>query len=196
MLYAIIRGLGRIILYSLGLKVEGLANLPPTGAVIMAANHLSNWDPIVIAMALNRPIHFMGKSQLFTNKIMGKFFTKLNAFPVRKDIPDRQAIKKALQVLAEGQVLGIFPEGGRNFSGEMKAQPGVALLALKSGAPIVPVGCLGTNHRVPWGWGRPLMVRVGEPFYLDLVQDHKSKSVVMAELSVDIMSKINSLLNG
>jgi 1-acyl-sn-glycerol-3-phosphate acyltransferase len=195
MLYAFIRGLGRLIFYFLGLKVEGLSNLPSTGAVIIAANHVSNWDPVVIALALDRPIHFMGKSELFKCEILGKFITKLNAFPVRKDVPDRQAIKKALQVLAEGQVLGIFPEGGRNFTGDMKAQPGVVLLALKSGAPIVPVGCMGTNHRLPLGWFHPLLVRVGEPFYLRKIEDQKSKSAVMEQLSTDIMNKINSLLN-
>jgi 1-acyl-sn-glycerol-3-phosphate acyltransferase len=195
MLYAFIRGLGRLFFYFLGLKVEGLSNLPSTGAVIIAANHVSNWDPVVIALALDRPIHFMGKSELFKCEILGIFLKKLNAFPVRKDVPDRQAIKKALQVLSEGQVLGIFPEGGRNFTGDMKAQSGVVLLALKSGAPIVLVGCMGTNHRLPWGWFHPLLIRVGEPFYLGKIEDQKSKSAVMEQLSSDIMNKINSLLN-
>lgn len=194
MLYASIRGIGRFIFFILGLKVENLDNLPPKGAVIIAANHVSNWDPILLALALDRPIHFMGKADLFKNKILGNFITRLNAFPVRKDIPDRQAIKKALQILAEGQALGIFPEGGRNFSGDLKVQAGVVLLALKSGAPIVPVGLLGTDRRLPQGWFRPLLVRVGEPFQLVQVTNPTSKAGATEQQSAAIMSRINNLL--
>lgn len=194
MLYSVIRGLGRFIFFFLGLKSEGLHNLPPSGPVIIAANHVSNWDPVVVALALNRPVHFMGKSELFKYKILNKLFTKLNAFPVKTKTSDRKAIQKALQVLEEGNVLGIFPEGARNKTGNIKALPGVAMIALKSGAPIIPAACLGTNSKLPWGWFSPLVVRVGEAVYLDEFLDKKVSSVHMKQLSEDIMNKINSLL--
>jgi len=196
MFYIIIRGFLRFIFFFLGLKSEGVNNLPPSGPVIIAANHVSNWDPVVVALVLNRPIYFMGKSQLFKYKILDILFTNLHSFPVKKGIPDRKAIRQALKVLEDGQVLGIFPEGARNKTGEeMKAQSGVALIALKSGAPIVPVACLGTRCILPWGWRKPLLVRVGDPFRLDENGEQKANSANMEKLSNDIMNNINQLLN-
>jgi 1-acyl-sn-glycerol-3-phosphate acyltransferase len=195
MLYSFIRGLLRFIFYFLGLKSEGLEKLPQSGPVIIAANHVSNWDPIVVAIVLNRPVYFMGKAGLFKYKLMDKFFSSLNAFPVRRGIPDRKAIRKALQILEEGNVLGIFPEGVRNKTGEdLKAQSGVAMIALKSGAPILPVACLGTKCIIPWGWSSPLLVRVGKLISLDEFKDQKMRSSAQAQLSADIMNKINGLL--
>ena len=75
MFYTIIRGLLRFIFYFLGLKAEGLENLPQSGPVIIAANHVSNWDPVVVALVLNRPVYFMGKAELFKYKIIDKLFT-------------------------------------------------------------------------------------------------------------------------
>ncbi len=195
MLYSVIRGLLRFIFYFLGLKSEGLENFPQSGPVIIAANHVSNWDPIVVAVALNRPVFFMGKASLFKYKLIDKFLSSLNAFPVRRDIPDRKAIRRALEILEEGNVLGIFPEGVRNKTGQdLKVQSGVAMIALKAGVPILPVACLGTRCKIPWGWSRPLMVRVGELISLDEFKDQKMRSSAQAELSTDIMHKINSLL--
>jgi 1-acyl-sn-glycerol-3-phosphate acyltransferase len=195
MLYAIVRILLRFIFFFLGLKSEGNDKLPMSGPVIIAANHVSNWDPVVVALVFNRPIHFMGKAQLFKYWISDKLLTKLNAFPVKKGTPDRNAIRRALKLLEEGQVLGIFPEGARNKTGEeMKAQSGVAMIALKSGSPIVPVACIGTKGNLPWGWFSPLLVRVGDAIYLDEYQGQKVNSATMEQLSSDIMNKINQLL--
>jgi 1-acyl-sn-glycerol-3-phosphate acyltransferase len=195
MLYSILRGLGRLVFGLLGLKVEGLAQLPPSGPVIIAANHVSNWDPLVVAIAINRPIHFMGKAALFKHRILGQFFTKLNAFPVRKDIPDRKAIRHALQVLAAGEVLGIFPEGRRNIKGEVLAEPGVIMIALKSGAPIIPVACRGTARQIPWGWSDTLMVRLGEPYHLHETPGHKLRTADMEKLSLELIDKIHHLID-
>ncbi len=195
MLYAAVRTLLRFIFFFLGLKSEGHDKLPMSGPVIIAANHVSNWDPIVVALVLDRPIHFMGKAQLFKYAISDKLLTRLNAFPVKKGVPDRNAIRRALKVLEEGQVLGIFPEGARNKTGEdMKAQSGVAMIALKSGSPIVPVACIGTKCNLPFGWFSPLLVRVGDAIYLDEYQGQKVNSATMEQLSSDIMDKINQLL--
>jgi len=193
MLYRFLTALGRIVFRLLGLKVEGLENLPSTGPVIVAANHVSNWDPIVVAIALNRPIHFMGKVQLFKYRPLASFFRSLNAFPVRAGMADRAAIRQALKVLGCGQVLGIFPEGRRNRSGEMLAEPGVILIAVRSGAPILPVACLGTQYQLPWGWGRPLRVHIGEPYCLLNSLGRTSRIADMEEPSRDLMDKIRRL---
>lgn len=193
MVYRLLTALGRIVFSLLGLKVEGLENLPATGPVIVAANHVSNWDPIVIAIALNRPIHFMGKVQLFKYRPLASLFRSLNAFPVRAGMADRSAIRQALRVLECGQVLGIFPEGRRNRSGALLAEPGVVLIAIRSGAPILPVACLGTQYRWPWGWGRPLRVHIGQPYCLLTSLGRTSRIADMEEPSRELMRKIREL---
>lgn len=196
MLYNTIRAILRFIYIFLGFKVEGLEHLPAEGSVIVAANHVSNWDPIMIAMALNRPVHFMGKAELFNNKILGKLLTAVNAFQVKRGSADRQAIRHALKILEEGKVLGIFPEGTRNKAGqEIKAQTGIAFIALRSGAIIVPVACIGTNRNFPLGWFRPLIVSVGEPISLENYKDSKINSASLEQLSNEVFDKINTLLS-
>jgi 1-acyl-sn-glycerol-3-phosphate acyltransferase len=194
MLYSIVRGFLRFIFYFLGLKAEGLENIPSSGPVIIAANHVSNWDPVVLALVLNRPVYFMGKTSLFKYKIMAAICTALHAFPVKRGVPDRQAIRRALQVLEEGNILGIFPEGARNPKGDIKALAGVGMIAIKSGAPVVPVACLGTRHTIPCGWFDPLLVRVGQPVCNSEIPDQGGKSVRMERFSEAIMNKINILL--
>ncbi len=195
MVYSTVRMILRFIFFFLGLKSEGTDKVPLTGPVIIAANHVSNWDPIVVALVLKRPIHFMGKEQLFKYKISDTLISSLNAFPVKKGTPDRKAIRHALKVLEEDKVLGIFPEGMRNKTGEeLKAQSGVAMIALKSGAPVIPVACIGTKCNLPWGWFRPLLVKVGDPIYMDQYEGQKMHSANLQQLSDDIMNKINQLL--
>lgn len=195
MFYSIIWGVGRVLFALLNLKTWGKNNIPAQGGVIVAANHVSNWDPIVIALAFNRPIHFMGKAELFNNKLLALFFTKLNAFPVKRGSADRQAIKQAMQLIEEEKVLGIFPEGTRNKTGkEIKPQLGVALIALKTGAPVLPVACLGTKRNLPLGWFNPLEVRIGELIYLEEFTGKKVNSHVMAEVADIISDEINQLL--
>ena len=84
MFYALIRGFLKIFLLILGLKVEGLHNLPKKGPVIVAANHVSNWDPILVGVALSRPVHFMAKAELFQNVLLRAICRGLNAFPVQR----------------------------------------------------------------------------------------------------------------
>jgi 1-acyl-sn-glycerol-3-phosphate acyltransferase len=195
MLYKSIRALLRFIFYFLGLKVEGLENIPRTGPVIIAANHVSNWDPVVVALVVKRPIHFMAKVSLFKFKLTEKLFITLHAFPVKRGVADRQAIRQALLVLEEGNVLGIFPEGARNKTGDLKALAGVGMIALKSGAPVVPVACLGTRHILPLGWLDPLVVRIGKPVYSEEIPAPVAKSSRMEQYSGEIMNKIKILLN-
>lgn len=195
MFYSIVRGFLRFIFYFLGLKAEGLENLPQSGPCIIAANHVSNWDPVVVALVLKRPVYFMGKTALFKYRIMAAIFTGLHAFPVKRGVPDRKAIHRALHVLEEGKVLGIFPEGARNITGDMKPLPGVAMIALKSGVPVVPVACLGTRHTLPCGWFNPLLVRVGQPICINEIPEQGARSARMEQFSEEIMNKINILLH-
>lgn len=195
MLYSSLRAVLRLPFLLIGLKSEGLHNIVEKGPIILAANHVSYWDAIVVAIAINRPINFMAKAELFDYPILGRLIKKLNAFPVRRGVADRNAIKTALLVLEEGKVLGIFPEGMRNLKAEeLKAQAGVAMIALKSGVPVVPVACIGTNRALPLGWFKPLVVRVGTPIEAKEYQGRKVNTIALEKLSGEIMTKINLLL--
>lgn len=195
MFYAIIRGLFKIFLMFLGLKVEGLHNLPKTGPVIVAANHVSNWDPILVGVALSRPIHFMAKAELFENALLRAIMRGLNAFPVNRGRADRNAIRQALEMLKCGEMLGIFPEGARRkVVPQAGIQSGVAMLAMKSGAMVVPVALTGTEGLFPCGWRRTLRVRIGEPMDLVSYRGEKPNTALLGRVSQDIMAQINLLL--
>lgn len=195
MLYRVIWTILRILFILLGLKSEGLENIPRQGSFIIASNHVSNWDPIAVAVSIKRQISFIAKAELFTNALLGNLLTRVNAFPVKRGTADRKAIKQALEVLEQGKILGIFPEGQRKIGRmETKAHAGIAMLALKSHVPVIPVACIGTNHKIPWGWTRPLIVKVGKPICLEEYREQKINSSIMEEVSVKIMQEINTLL--
>lgn len=195
MVYKIARALLKIIFFVLGLKVEGAKNLPARGAVILAANHLSYADPILVAVAVKRPVHFMAKAELFNNKLLGALLNLVYAFPVRRGNADRHAIRHALQLMEEGKVLGIFPEGTRRKPGQaVHAQAGAAMIALRSDAVVLPVACIGTDRTFPCGWLRPLVVRIGQPISLTAYQGQKINSTTMEKLSQEISDRLNVLL--
>jgi 1-acyl-sn-glycerol-3-phosphate acyltransferase len=196
MLYNTVRAILRYIFLLLGLKVEGWKNIPRSGAVIVAPNHLSNLDPILVGVAIDRPINFMAKAELFNGKILGKLLIWVYAFPVKRGNGDRHAIRHALQLLEEGKVLGIFPEGSRQKPGQVEhAQAGAAMIALRSGAPILPVACIGTDRPFPCGWLWPLVIRIGEPISMLNYQGQKINSETMEKLNQEITDKINLLLS-
>jgi len=128
-----------------GLRETGRGNIPRTGAVIVAANHISDWDPPVLGMASSRVPFYMAKSELFRNPLAAFLLRKLGAFPVNRDGLDTAAIRTSLSILAQGNILAMFPEGTRNRRGRQgRAKQGIALIARRSGAPIVPAYISGT----------------------------------------------------
>lgn len=193
MFYSITRAVIRLLFLCLGLRTEGMENIPSSGPVIIAPNHVSNWDPVIVGISMKRPVYFMAKASLFKYSFSDYVFRKLNAFPVRTEYADRQAIGHALQVLREGKMLGIFPQGTRSKSGNAKAQAGVVMIALKSGAPIIPIACLGTGHFFPCGWFNPLVVKAGRPIYVEN-KGPRIGSAGMEKISEEIMNEINDLL--
>ena len=176
-----------------GLEVIGLENVPESGPVIIASNHVSNLDPPTLGTALkHRQVHFMAKAELFKNPVFSYAIRQLGAFPVKRGASDRGAIKTALDTLKNGRVLAIFPEGTRSKDGKLKKfESGVISFAAKTGAAIVPsciIGAekLGANHLFP-----KLKVVFGKPYHVP--HDIADKEVLQSETN-KLMKKINLLL--
>src|ERR687895_496816 len=133
----------------------------PDGGVVLAANHRSFLDPFAIGYCLPRPVYFVAKQELFRNPILGWFLNCMGAFPIRRGESDEESMETALQLLARGDAVVIFPEGTRIRAGSLgRPKRGVGRLALQSGAPVVPVAITG-SERARTGWLiRPVKVHV------------------------------------
>jgi 1-acyl-sn-glycerol-3-phosphate acyltransferase len=155
-----------------GFAVEGRQYEPPDGPVVVVANHLSDLDPLVVGTALRRRVYFMAKHELFRVPVLRWWIAACGAFPVRRGEPDRQALRTALEILKRGGVLVMFPEGTRGRDRTLRPpEPGAALLALRTGAAILPVAVLGTDVVLPREAHRlrrsPIRVRIGPPIRPD-----------------------------
>lgn len=194
MLYSFFRGLASVLVKLRGGKVEGLENIPGEGAVIIAANHMSSWDPIVIGAVVKRPIHYMAKEELFDHEILAWLLKSVYAFPVKRGAPDRKAIKQALEILEQQQILGIFPEGTRSKTGELaKPHHGIAMLALKGNAAVIPAACMGAGQLFGIKKG-PILVRFGSPLEYEEFHASRLSATALEDVSKDIMDKISDLL--
>lgn len=128
------------------LHVKGLENFPLDGPVVLAANHVTNYDVLPMQFCLPRPIFFMGKASLFKIPLLEWAYRELGAFPVNRGEKDEWSIRHAAKVLAHGQTLGMFPEGKRSKGlGLGVAKTGTARLALDANCPIVPMAVIGTD---------------------------------------------------
>jgi 1-acyl-sn-glycerol-3-phosphate acyltransferase len=164
MIYWFMRALFIVFFRVLGhWEVRGHEHVPPEGSVLIAPNHLSFLDPPLIGCALRRPGWFMAKAELFHIPGFAWLIRGMHAYPVRRDRVDRAALKRTLEYLKEGQIVCVFPEGTRSATGELgPIELGIGMLALRSGAPIVPVGIRGTDRMLPRDakWVRPAKIRV------------------------------------
>jgi 1-acyl-sn-glycerol-3-phosphate acyltransferase len=157
-------------------RVEGEDFVPRSGALVVACNHVSYWDPPVLGAWFPRTIHFMAKRELFDNWFFNRLITAVHAFPVERESADVGAIRRALHILKAGEVIGIFPEGRRNASGAAQARNGAVLLAATARCPIVPVALVGTNLAVKRWRGSHVKVRIGEPLRFQGSERRPTKS--------------------
>jgi len=131
------------------MHIEGAENVPLTGPVVLACNHRSNLDPFFLGSACPRMVHFMAKAELWKSRALGWLVERMGAFPVKRGEADREAVRRALEVLEAGAVLGVFPEGKRHREpGLGEIQPGVSLFSLREGVLTVPVVMTGTERAV------------------------------------------------
>jgi 1-acyl-sn-glycerol-3-phosphate acyltransferase len=191
MFYALVRSVGWLLLrVAFRWKVEGAGRVPATGPVILCPNHVFWMDPVTVACSIRRRVYYMAKDELFHNPLKRVFLRAVGAFPVRRHEVDRAAVKAALRVLKQGRVLGLFPEGTRSRTGVLqKGEEGASLLALRTGAPVIPVGIVGDYSR----WSR-LLVRFGEPLTFTGEAGVKPTSDRMAAISQRIMAAVAELL--
>ena len=172
------------------LRTEGIENVPDDGQAILCCNHISNYDPITVALRLKRLPRYISKKELFENKFLAKILRALKAFPVDREKMDFTAIKNCLKVLKEGELLGIFAQGKRVKEGEeAAAKAGVALFAVKSGAPVIPVAIKSTYK--PFS---EIKVIYGKPISFEEYKGKKVTSEELTEIADGIMEKINDML--
>jgi 1-acyl-sn-glycerol-3-phosphate acyltransferase len=156
-----------------GFRVEGGHHEPQRGSLLIVSNHVSDLDPLVIGAALRRRVHFMAKVELFQPALLRWWISACGAFPVRRGEADRQAFRTARAILESGAALVMFPEGtrGSHLHDLRPPEPGAALLALRTGAAILPVAVLGTDSVLPKGARRlsrgTIHVRVGASIRID-----------------------------
>ena len=143
------------------MQVSGVEHFPLHGPVLLASNHRSNLDPFFLGVSCPRQIHFMAKAELWKNRVLGRVIDAFGSFPVSRGSADRQAVRKALAVLQEEAVVGLFPEGHRQRDGGLGTiNPGATLFSLRDGVITIPVVMEGTEKVVRGGRLRLPRVRV------------------------------------
>jgi len=161
-------------------RARGVEHLPHDGPAIVIIDHKSNVDPVVVGMILHRPLRYMAKKELFFHRWFNAFIGTLGAFPIERGVGDREALRRSLEILEGGEVLLMFPEGTRFRDREVHPfLPGVGMIALRSGAPVVPMAMDGTQ-RIVGDDGRPglpaLRAIVGPPLDLSDITGRNSKA--------------------
>ena len=160
-------------------RARGTDNLPRSGPAIVVTNHKANIDPVICGMVFDRPLRYMAKKELFGVAAFRKLIVSLGAFPIDRGAGDRAALTTSLDILAQGEVLLMFPEGHRQRDDAVhEFLPGVAMIALRSGAPVVPMAMDGTQRMVRDGrLGLPaLKILVGPPIDLGDLTGRNSKT--------------------
>jgi 1-acyl-sn-glycerol-3-phosphate acyltransferase len=146
------------------IRVEGGDNVPKDGPVILASNHRSNMDPVLLASALHRPVAFMAKAELFVGPL-GWIMRWIGQFPVKRGGIDREALRRTDAVLARGSMLGLFPEGTRGDGRFSAVHPGLAYIVVRQRCPVLPVAIFGTERvRRRFGWlpfASPVRIVIG-----------------------------------
>lgn len=188
--------LRRPLLAAYEVSVERPGDLP-VGPVILASNHRSFMDSVFIALVVDRPVSFLSKAEYFDRRRTAWVFRATGQIPVRRGSPAgaRQALEAAREVLSAGGIVGVYPEGTRSRDGRLhRGHLGPARLAAASGAPIVPVGLVGTEEVQPPEaklprLGKKVVVRFGSPRWIDSGGDHRVRALrdftglVMADIA-------------
>lgn len=181
--------------------VEGKEHVPKKGAVILAGVHRSYLDIPIIGLLTWRPLHFMAKAELWDRPFSRWFCTSMGSFPVKRGEPDRSALENSLRVLEGGGLLGLFPEGTRQTGPVVQpCHGGVAWLAQRASAPVVPVAFAGTDEAMGLGASYPkpkrIWVRAGPPIDLSVESGGHAGRRERDKATALLRSELQSLYDG
>lgn len=170
------------------MEIIGREHFPKEGGVLLCANHIDALDPPMVGVTSPRTVNFMAKEELFKLPVLKGILPKVHAFPVKRGLSDRQALRTAVNLLKEGQVVGLFPEGTRNKTGKLgKGFSGAGFFALRGNAVVVPCAIIG-----PYKAFRKVKIVYGEPIDMEPYRESKARPEEVTEV---IMSHIQKLLD-
>ena len=187
--YAVSRALCRFLIRAVfGFRAVAPQNVPAGGAVIVACNHVSYLDPVVLGIGFRRPVTYLAKKELFAIPVLGPIIVGLGVYPLDREAGGVAAVRAALRALKDGRCVGIFPEGTRNLTGDVQGKGGAALLGALSGAPVVPAAISGTRRARPF---HPIRVIYGEPLHIE--RKRKADGDDLEKWTAEIMRRIRAL---
>ena len=177
-------------------RVSGLHHVPLEGSLVVVANHGSHLDPPLLGHALGRPVAFMAKEELFRVPLLGPLIRALAAYPVKRGASDREAIRTATARLNEGWATGVFLDGTRQADGRInQPMPGAALLAARSGSPLLPVAIINSHRALGTGQSMPrlvpIQIRIGEP----VPAPASRRKPDLEATTLELQRRINALLD-
>ncbi|HEY5731071.1 MAG TPA: lysophospholipid acyltransferase family protein [Anaerolineales bacterium] len=194
------RGLAKLVtFFTMSATVSGMENFPKHGPALIVINHLGDADVVLLAATIPTTVDGMGKIELSGHWLVGPVFRAYGVIWVHRGRPDRRAIRAALEGLSQGRLVTIAPEGRESVRGSLEeGTEGAAFLAMKSGAPIVPVAMTGTENENTyshlWKWKRArVTLSVGKPFQL---KDNKDRQIMLRQGTRQIMESLAELLPG
>ncbi|WP_221565221.1 1-acyl-sn-glycerol-3-phosphate acyltransferase [Alkalihalobacillus sp. TS-13] len=168
------------------LQVIGLENVPKEDGVLICSNHISYLDPPLVGCSSGRTVHFMAKAELFKMPVLKGILPKIHAFPVRRGMSDKQALRKGLEILRSGKAVGLFPEGTRSKTGSIAdGLAGAGFFALKTDAKVVPCAIIG-----PFKMFKPVKIVYGTPIDFSELKEQKASA---REATEKIMEEIRKL---
>lgn len=164
------------------IEVRGTINLPENEGFLLCSNHISNFDPVLIGISIDRKLSFMAKESLFKIPVLGYIIKQCGAFPVNRNGNEIATVKKAISILKDGNVMAMFPEGTRHKDGEFKeVKKGVGLIALKADTTVIPIRIIGRYKLFS-----KIILNIGNPIHISYMSNNENK------LTVDKLTEIIS----
>ncbi len=179
----------------ISMKIENPENIPKDRNYIIIANHVSNFDPLLLALKWEKQVHFMAKEELFKIFVIGPVLKMLDMIPVRRGESDRKAVKESLDYLKQGEILALFPEGTRNKKKEglLPFHTGAAFFAKSADLEVLPVAITGTDSIKP-GFFNKVVFNVGKPIKITDYYDGKISSKELEGFTGILKNEIGNLL--